>query len=257
MSNITLITKKKFENKRWKRSSGYAFAATDHFAPLVLQELPRAALVLPIGFIQQKDHYFIAAIQGLAPNQNLLLRPDGKWLVSYVPAVYRSYPFNLGQDEKGQQHLCIDTDSGVVNDTDGELFFTENGEVSDAIKQIYSFLHQIHQSRKVTTKICAILQQHDLFEPWPLTMKTSDGDKLVQGIHRINEKRLNALDSETFELVRQAGGLPLIYCHLLSMQHISNLVQLAAKLQPKAAAETGGLDIEKLFGAEDDIFHFS
>ncbi|MBW2187512.1 MAG: SapC family protein [Deltaproteobacteria bacterium] len=45
------------------------------------------------------------------------------------------------------------------------------------------------------------------------------------GFFRIVEQALNTLGKDDYEEVRQAGVLPLIYCQLLSMQHLQALVR--------------------------------
>ena len=91
MPVIMPISRERHGTKRWKRHNGYKFAAANAVAPLVINELPRAALALPIGFIAQGDDYMPAAVLGLAPGQNLLVAPDGRWGGSYIPAFFRGY----------------------------------------------------------------------------------------------------------------------------------------------------------------------
>jgi hypothetical protein len=59
------ITKTDFANLRWKRYDNYHFAALDAVVPLVVQELPKACMALPIAFIEQGDAFVPAALQGL------------------------------------------------------------------------------------------------------------------------------------------------------------------------------------------------
>jgi len=77
------ITKTDFANLRWKRYESYHFAALDALAPLVVQELPKACMTLPIAFIQQGEAFVPAAVQGLQPGQNLFVSPDGRWIGPY------------------------------------------------------------------------------------------------------------------------------------------------------------------------------
>src|SRR5690554_4574124 len=99
MPDLQVVSKERHAQKRWKRYSSYAFAAGDSVAPLVIQEIPKACIALPIGFIESEDGYFPVAVQGLTPDSNLLVAPDGRWLTSYVPAAYRSYPFRMANTE--------------------------------------------------------------------------------------------------------------------------------------------------------------
>lgn len=72
MANLQPITLSRHRDQRWARYTDYRFAAADTLAPLVVQELPKALMSLPIGFIEQPDGYGLVAVQSLQPGQNLL-----------------------------------------------------------------------------------------------------------------------------------------------------------------------------------------
>lgn len=144
--------------QRWKRYSSYAFAATDAVAPLVVQELPKACMHLALAFIPQGENYTPVAVLGLQTGQNLFVAPDGRWLGGYTPAAYRGHPFALANTPDGQQVLCVDADSGLLTDIGGEAFFDEQSQPSQPVKDVMSFLQQVHANRAATERICAALQ---------------------------------------------------------------------------------------------------
>lgn len=243
MPPFQAISRTAHATRRWKRYSNYAFAAPDALAPLVAQELPRATMHLPIGFTLQGGAYALVAVLGLEPGHSLFVAPDGRWTGGYVPAVYRGYPFQLAQTPEGQQVLAIDEGCGLVNDSEGELFFDPQGKPSKAVQDVLGFLQRIHASRQQTQRMCQALAEHQLFQPWPITVQSAAGERQVEGLYRIDEAALNALSPEAFEAVRQAGALPMVYCQLLSMQHLPLLGQLAqarAQAAPVAPATPNG-----------------
>src|SRR5690606_502756 len=122
MTQVTVISREKHANKRWKRYSSYSFAAADTVAPLVAQELPKACLSLPVGFVKAAEEYQLGAVHGLLPGKNLWVTADGRWAGPYVPAVYRGYPFVLANPEDGKRVLCVRDDSGLVSEGEGERF---------------------------------------------------------------------------------------------------------------------------------------
>ncbi len=254
MPKYQAITKTDFANLRWKRYENYHFAALDAVAPLVVQELPKACMTLPIAFIQQSEAFVPAAVQGLQPGQNLFVSRDGRWIGPYTPAAYRGYPFALANADYGQVVLCVDTDSGLVGEDYTETFFDEQGEPSQSVKAVLDFLQQVRSNREATLRICAALQAEELIQPWPITLKGEQGEKTVQGLYRIDEAKLNNLSADALQQLQQAGALPVAYCQLLSMQHLQTLGKLAeayasAKAQSQAAlptTDTGELDLEFL-----------
>ncbi|RTZ43173.1 peptidase [Candidimonas sp. SYP-B2681] len=250
MPDIKVVSRESHADKRWQRYTSYSFADGDAVAQLVVQELPKAAMVLPVGFVAVGDGFLPVAVQGLQPGKNLLVAADGRWLGGYIPAAYRSYPFMLANTEDGQQVLCFIEDSGLLSDTEGESFFAEDGEPAQSVKDVLNFLTQVFANRQATQRICEALQKHNLIQPWPITLQTDAGEQVVEGLHRIDEAALNSLSAEAFDEVRQAGALPVAYCQLLSMQHLPKLGQLAQAhaAQQLTSLETpdGELDLEFL-----------
>lgn len=243
MVDFQVITRERHGLQYWLNHGTYTFAAGDALCPLVAQELPKAILSMPIGFMAEDDHFVPVAVQGLAAGQNLLVAPDGRWLASYIPAPYRGYPFRLAMTEQGEQVLCIDEASGLISESAGEPFFNEDGAPAKSVLDILAFFNQIEANRQLTHGICAVLQQHGLIQPWPITVQGEHGEQKVEGLFRIDEAALNALTTESLAEVRNAGGLTVAYCQLLSMQHLSTLGTLA---QAHAEAEKTRLEQESL-----------
>jgi hypothetical protein len=233
MPSLAAVSPGRHGNKRFKRYTNYKFAADRAIVPLVINELPRAALALPIGFTAHDDQLLPAAILGLKPGQNLLVGPDGRWLGGYIPALLRTYPFVLAP-HGDHDVLCIDESSELITSgSDGEPFFEEGGP-SKPIAALMSVLEQIAASRKATVQACAVLKAHDLVRPWPITIKIPAGEQRVEGLLCIDEAALAALPDAAFLELRRAGALVVIYCQLLSMHNMTELARVAS-----ARAEAG------------------
>lgn len=260
MAKIKPITKSEFAGRHWRRYTDYKFAANDAIVPLVMQELPKAQLTMPIGFAIKDEQAFPVAVQSLHPGMNMFVGQDGRWLGRYVPAAYRGYPFVLADTEDGKQVLCIDEESGLISEAEGEEFFTSAGEPSKALSDVLEFLQQVQRDRQRTLQICAVLQKQDLLQPWPIKVKLEEGaeERNVEGLYRVDEKALNQLEYKAYREVSHAGALPLVYCQLLSMQHLQDLARLHSARRQTAAATTKVPDVDEIFGEKsaDDIFSF-
>lgn len=264
MPNYQIITPESHGAKRWLRYSGYAFAMRDAVMPLALAEVGKAALSLPIAFIAQDGGFVPAAVMSLQPEKNLFVAPDGRWIQAYIPAAIRGYPFRLANVSDGRQVLCIDEDSGLVcSGPDGEAFFDDEGKPVQALRDIMAFLAQTEQSLQVATHACAILNKYQLIQPWPIVHHTENGERKIDGLFRIDEVALNQLAADALFEVRNAGGLQIAYCQLLSMQHLSALGELTAALASAeaqaAAAEvaTGSGELNLEFFKKHDSISFS
>lgn len=252
MPNFQAVSKAAYANKRWKRYSSYTFAANDAVAPLVAHELPRAMMHLPIGFMKQQDVFVPVAVLGLQPGQNLFVAPDGRWIGGYTPAAYRGYPFQLATSAEGQSVLVIDDGSGLITDMqdEGEAFFDDEGNPAKPVKDVLDFLGQVQANRAATERTCAVLGEHQLIQPWPITVQGASGERKVEGLYRIDEAALNAAPASVFEALNRVGALPVAYCQLLSMQHLQTLGKLAhahqQAAQPVLTTASGDLDLEFL-----------
>ena len=262
MPNYQVISKARYEKKRWLRFSSYAHAEREAVMPLTSAELPKALMSLPIGFIRQGESYVPVAVMNVQPGKNLFVAPNGVWAGRYVPAAFRSYPFLLGRTPEGQQVLCIDEDAGLVSDgPGGEPFFDEDGQPSKPVLETLEFLNQLELARQATAVTCAMLAKHELFQPWPIVIQGDTGEqKSIEGLFRIDELALNKLSAEALLAVSSVGGLVMAYCQLLSMQHLPLLAQLAeahartAKQAAVPVAPVGDLNLEFLNKSETISF---
>jgi len=230
MANLQAISKEHYADKKWQLNPGYLFAAKDAVCPIVLQELPNAMANMPIAFMLSEGKYYLAAVQGLAPQTNLFVDANGDWLGKYIPASYRTYPFLLasaGEDGKNLV-MCVDEDSGLVGgDEADQPFFNEEGEFSEQMQDMLKFLSEGYSGRLAAVRICAQLQEHNLFKPWNLQIQYEEGNHAIEGLYCIDEPAFNELSDEVFIEFRKTGALPVVYSQLLSMQKISNLADVA------------------------------
>ena len=259
MVSLQAITKPDFTEKSWRRSPNYLFTANDAVCPLIVQEITRAIMGMPIAFLCVDEKYSVVAVLGLASETNYFVGKDGGWRGNYIPALYRVYPFVLAKNEAEEEQLvlCINEDSGLLNDDDSaEAFFDDEGELSATVKLLTEFLSASHGGLQSAARICKLLNQHKLFKPWELEIESEDGKKRIEGLFSIDEAALNELSDEAFIELRQSGALIVVYCQLLSMQRIADLAQFA-QLKSKADSQppTNELNLDGVNEGGNISFH--
>lgn len=230
MPELVVVAKENLEGKHWETPQNFSFAARDALCPLVLFETNKAAIHLPIAFSKHNDGFLLVAVQGLELGTNFLVDNAGKWIGPYIPAPYRAYPFSFATANDDSEVLCVDLASGLISegDEEGIAFFESNGEPNEKVKGVFQFLSHIAQNRKPTQNLCDLLQSLDLFEPWPIDVNKDGVETKVEGLFRINEIKFNELKADDLIKLRDAGGIPLVYCQLLSMQNLPRIAQQAA-----------------------------
>jgi hypothetical protein len=259
------VTPQRHAGKRWRRFSSYSWAMNQTLVPLVMAELASACANLPIAFVQQGEGVLATAMLGLEPGSNLLIGGDGRWIGGYVPALLRMRPFVLMPTEDGRRVLCVDEAAAQITDAvdapDTEPFFDAQGQLAPATQQVLEFMSRVEDAKAPTAAACAALQRHQLLAPWPVTLQTEQGTRRAEGLLRVNEEAFNALSDEAFLDLRHSGALPLVYTHLLSLQHMKLMVELArarasAMKQPVTpVTPSGDLDLSFLSGG--DTLRFS
>ncbi len=169
---------------------------------------------------------------------------------------FRSPPIDGGEEAV----LCVDEDSGLLADDDGtaQSFFGADGSPSEAAKGILDFLLQVERNRAATLAAVAALHDAGLFGPWPFSAKIDGHVTPLNGLSRINEAALNALDDAAFLLLRKTGALPLAYLHFLSVAQLSVFERLNVAQQQLMRPRENPVSLDEIFAsAESGILRFN
>lgn len=268
MPNYTAITKQDHLDSSYKAYSNYNHAKSDTVAPLLYAELSEALAYYPIGFIKnQEQRYQLVAIQSLSSNINIYVNKQGQYLAPYVPSHYRAHPFRLlpNTAKDNELTLCFDKDANLVTDTkeEGNIeFFTQDGELSEKLKSVLSFLNQCETNRQVTQTIVDLLETHKLIQKWSINLETQvvgedKTPKEVEGLYKIDEEALRALEPEVLSILAKSGALALAYGQLLSQARLKDFskryeyhTMQEAQSQAQATKE---LDLDRFFSESDTI----
>jgi hypothetical protein len=262
MAKLIAVNKEQHAASKWRRFADYHFAAGDAAVPIVAAEIAKAVAAMPIVFIEQGGHFELSALLSVNPGQNLFVAPDGRWLGSYIPSSIRAYPFRMVTPEAAEQSiLCIEEGCVISADNPlpGEAFFAADGTISPSIQQVLDFLTALEKNRLVTNLAVSSLAQAGVIKPWPITIKSEQGDRTVSGLYCIDEAALNALSNEDFLKLRASPALPIAYAQLLSMNQLgvfTHLAQIQGQLAPKPIAPLPDT-LDKLFDRTDNLeIHF-
>ncbi len=254
MTNLVAITSDRHGSKGWRLPGGFIFAAHETIVPLAGAEFARAALEMPIAFIEVSGAYVPVGLMSPIAGRNFFIGPHGQWLGTYVPSALRAYPFALRRiDGSGEAILCIDEDSGLLTENDGTVqgFFNADGTPSEASKSILYFLSQIERDRAATAAAVAALRDAGVIEPWPLATRIEGQVTPLSGLYRISEAAMNALDDAAFLELRKAGALPLAYLHLLSMIQLSVFERLNIAQQQLIRQKENLVSLDEIFASAD------
>ena len=216
-----ILNKETHKDLTMSAYENYAFSKDAYIVPIGLDEMIVATKSLIIVFIkEQNGNIFPCVVLGGEEGGNLLLEEDSTWKKNtYIPAAIRSYPFGIGNSDKGN-FITVDSDADVFNGVNGtkiledDQSFTKQGEF--AINFVQNAYSAIDATKKFTSNIesLGILQQANI----EIELK---GEKynLTKGIYIIDENKLNKLESRKVKKLATSGSMKYIYSHLLSLNN--------------------------------------
>jgi hypothetical protein len=227
---IMPLNKEQHAATKINNNNAFSHISGEHMLPVVVHEFVVAGAEFPIVFIKTNDTYQPVAMLGLTANQNLFLQDD-KWQALYVPRAVRNYPLVLVKDKPDGDRLLVALDeaSERVSQADGQALFNEDGTESEFLTQRKQQMADYIDMGTVTRNFVEKLKSLDLIVEQVLTLNINGEERRINGIHLIDEKKLNELSDEVFIELRKNGYLTAIYAQLMSLQHTQKLVKRIAE----------------------------
>ena len=215
----------RFDNAEWK----FGFARNTNSVVLTGIEFAGAGREYPIVFASASEGQVIPVVLlGLRNSENLCVDMGGEWLGRYIPAFIRRYPFVLA-GEDGDLTVCIDASCKQLQKERGEALFDEDGNNSDFLESMVTFLSEYQHEYLKTTEFVKKLQDLELFKPLNATVKMHDGEQLgLTGMLVVDEHKMLELDDASALELFRTGQLGWVYTHLASIGNMGRLVDRVA-----------------------------
>lgn len=231
-TNIVLLNKQQFTNKKIIPSKNFEHAKNHHITSLAVHEIQKAATNYPVVFTKDEESgsFKLVAIFGLSAGENVFFSEQG-WNATYIPNNITRHPFGLTTDPEvpDKVYVTIDQDSVLLTENQGVRLYQENGEESEYLTQVKQQLQLMTEQNFMTEKFIATLTELDLLEAHTLTYTMSGGEKRsINGLYSVSEKKLMALEPELCQQLNSNGALAAIYAHLLSLHQFQRILKLKA-----------------------------
>ena len=224
---IELLSKEKHSNLKIKPLENLLFAKENPSFPVLISESENVAATLPIVF-SAEENPSLFAITSLG-SENLAMNSEGKWLSSYVPAVYRKYPFAYASIKENleQKAVVIDIEAQNLSETEGEALFDEQSNQTELLKNTIQFLTSYEQEAMKTKSLAKIVLDSGILEDRELSIGEGETKQvLVKGFKVVSVEKLNALDDATLASWVRNGVISFINIHLKSLNNLQNLMNL-------------------------------
>lgn len=211
----------------------FAFARATNAFPLSASEFADAGRHYPIVFVGDETNGFHpAALVGLEEGSNLFVSAAGEWLQgAYIPAFARRYPFVLGTTP-GQDGLVVYLDEAYagLNRDEGMALF-ENGQESDYLKQMVSFLNALHREMEGTRQAVGRLHQLGLLTARSITISQDGQSRRLGGFWVVDDEKFAAIDDALIVELHRSGLLRMMELHRASLGCVQRLAERLEQLR--------------------------
>jgi hypothetical protein len=228
MSKITPLNSQVHSQTKVSSSTDYSRFKSQHLIPIVAQDFAQMATEFPIVFVKNSEtgQFLPVAMMGIKNGINLYCQ-DKSWPAAVIPLGFNNAPLSLVKKnaESDDVIVCIDEESDLVGTESGEALFDVEGAQTDYLQRRSQGLLKVAEFTQQIQAISQFLAEKSLLVSRQLTVKLESEDEpfTINGVYLIDEKVLNELSTDEFELLRKQGLLTLIYAHLTSLQQITRL----------------------------------
>jgi hypothetical protein len=179
---------------------------------------------------------------GFQEGENLYL-DAGRWNANYLPGIIARGPFLIGFQEqqvdgalRKEPVIHVDLDHPRVSRTEGQPVFLPRGGNTPYLNHIATVLRGIHAGLELGRAMFAAYTELDLIEPIKLEVSVSDSEKYdLQGLHTINQEKLQALEGESLLRLHRSGFLQGAYLILASLGNVKSLMAVKQRRSAGAA----------------------
>ncbi len=210
-----------------KTTENAAWMVGQHAIPLTAEEFVHASRHFPIVFSVAENPVPLG-LMGLNEGVNTFFDADGK-LDSpiYVPAYARRYPFMLAKltQETEELSLCFDPTSDLVGEFEGGTPLFDGDQPSESCKATLEFCRNFEEAGFRTQSFVDELIKHDLLMDGEVSIQQQGTEQpfVYRGFKMIDQEKLRDLRGDVLRTMNQNGMLALIFAHLFSLEHMSEV----------------------------------
>lgn len=251
--NATVLSSKRHLDLRLSSVSTYTFAKEEMHVPIMYSEMSDIAREYPLLFL--KDHSLPVALLGVEKGVNAYVDENGNWLASYIPGIIRVYPFQVAamKDKSNEMAVVFDAASEQLSTTVGLPLFDQAGQAQKVLKARIDVLRKMKEQETKTIRMVEELRSAELLVERAIRISPAESDdRKLTGVEFVNEQAFNDLSLDAFSKLRDAGVLPLIYAHLLSVANLRQGI-ITRKYTDKSKPDMGVsmVDLDRFLAQSD------
>ncbi len=223
--NLELLSKEKHKNLKIGDLTNLLFIKNIPSFPIIPSEAELISKTFPIVFSSEENPTILA--MNSMGNQNLAINSEGKWLSSYIPAVYRKYPFTYvsNKDNPEQRAVAVDMDAPHLSFESGVPLFDESANQTKFLNDIINFLTTYEQEAMKAKLIAKLIADAGILEERELSIGEGENTQLLaKGFKVVDIAKLHKLDDATLASWVRNGVIDFINLHIKSLDNMENLM---------------------------------
>jgi len=223
--NLQMLSFEKHASLQLKQCSSFSFASHLTSIHLAFGEIIESAKYYPIVFTDSEIP-MLMGIVGVGGN-NSFIDHQGKWLVPYVPAIIRTYPFALlPTNTQNQYSVAIDVDAPHFLEEEGQFLFDAEGKTAPWVDQLIKYLLNMQREYQVSQAVGTSLKKAGLIAQRCVEITLKNGKrKGFQGFLCVDETAVNALPEERKKDMESNGEMTLLKAHRDSLIHFDKFFE--------------------------------
>lgn len=228
MARLVVLNSQSHGNIRVDTSRIEELGADFNMVPVFVSEFLKLVVHYPILFSKNSatGQFVCIALLGFEEGQNLFWG-NAKWNSIYTPLSITRHPFFVAENENpdAEYLVCIDMDNHAVNETHGERLFEQDGKATRFLELAQSSLIELVEGEKQTAEFIDVLVNLELLVPLSLDITFNNGQsKHINGLYSVDEDKLENLNRDGFDRLRNSGFIQAIYTQIASLGQIYALI---------------------------------
>lgn len=230
MAELTELNSKVHANLKIVPNCAINVAATQHVIGVRVTEVAQCVSTFPVFLskVAESGQWALSAISSLEVGKSLFVEND-VWQGAYMPAGMQAYPLFLmrkGEGDDNNYAVGIDEQSSAFSNSEGEALFDDNGKATLMLENRTKQLEANLKNDYLTYQFAQRIEELDLAKSINVLVRYADGTvNTLQGLHTIDEDKVQALSADTVAELHKNGYLATIYGMLMSMHQLNNLIQ--------------------------------
>ncbi|MEM7081656.1 MAG: SapC family protein [Pseudomonadota bacterium] len=239
MTSPTLLDSALHADLRLRPNSGVRFASQHHVLPIRAEEIAKAVSNFPVFLTRNTDSgdWSFSIVTSLQIERNLFCDSQ-QWHATYLPQVIETFPFylvNTGSDD--QRAVGFDSSADAFSNSEGDALFHADGKLAPWLDALTRKLDAQLQANHQTKHFANTIENAGLIKELSIqVLFHNDTAQTINGLHTIDEEKLQALDAETLTEFSQRGYLSPLYAMLISVFQLNALIQRHNRLVNDDAA---------------------